>query len=151
VPPDATDETIVVAQTSGELPANLVVRVASRLAAVERSGRKLGRAILLVGERRDSQVDASRRLMTRAFLSHMLVSGGELVIDADGAEADVRHEVLSLVEELLEEFEQRAVPIRLQFRSEPPRVRRPSGVYPVADTSRGTGVTGTRTVRAALR
>ena len=125
------------AQASNELPANLVIRVAARIAAVERSERKIGRAILLVGERRDVQVSGSRWLMTRAFLSHMLSSGGgELVIDAYGAEADVRHDLLALVEGLLEEFEQGGVPIRLQFRREPPPVSRPSGVYAVPDNGK---------------
>jgi hypothetical protein len=135
VPPDAREETIVVAQTSGELPANLVTRVASRIASIERSGRTIGQAIVLLDNRHDAQVGASRWSMARALLSHLLVSGGsELVLDADGAEVNVRHELLSIVEALLEEFEQGRVPIRLQFRREPPRAVRPSGIYAVPET-----------------
>lgn len=130
VPPDAGEETIVIAQTEGEAPASLFLRVASRIASVERSQRSIGRAVLLVAARRDAHVSGSRRQMTHAFLSHMHQSGdGELIVDADHAEVHLRDELLSLVEGLLEEFEQGSVPIRLQFRREPPRASRPSGIY----------------------
>jgi len=137
VPPDDGEETLVIAQTSGELPANLVIRVASRIGALERSGRKIGRAILLVGNRQDAQVAAARWVIARALLSHLLARGGsELVLDADRAEGAVRNELLSLVEGLLERVEPSGVPIRLQFRRAPPRPARPSGIYPVPDAGR---------------
>jgi hypothetical protein len=136
VPPDASEETIVIAQTEGEAPASLALRVASRIASVERSRRRIGRAVLLVAERRDAHVSRSRRLMTHACLSHMHQNGdGELIVDADRAEAEVRDDLLSLVEGLLEEFEQGSVPIRLQFRRAPPRAGRPNGIYAVPSSA----------------
>jgi len=137
VPPDDGDETIVVAQNEGELPASLVTRVASRISAIEGSRRTIGRAIVLVEGRHDAQASGARWLMARALLSHLLLGGGsELVLDADGATADLRHQLLSLVESLLEEFEQSSVPVRLQFRRDPP-VSRPSGVYPIPSANPG--------------
>lgn len=137
ITPDGGEETVVVAQWGGEPPASLIIRVAARIGALERSGKKVGRAILLVGERRDDQAIAARRLVARALLSHLLSSNGtELVLDAVGARADARHELLSEVEAMLEELERPSVPIRLQFRRERAPFQE-SGIYPITRAVEG--------------
>jgi hypothetical protein len=129
VAPDGGEETVVVTQWTGEPPSSLIIRVAARIVAIERSGKKVDRAVLLVGQQRDQRTIAARREVARALLSHLdASSGAELVLDAVGVPADFRHELLSEVEALLEELEQPSVPIRLQFRHERAAVRE-SGVY----------------------
>jgi hypothetical protein len=135
VTPDGGEETVVVTQWSGEPPESLIVRVAARIVALERSGKRVDRAILLVGHERDQHVIAARRLVARALLSHLhSSSGSELVLDAVGAPASVRHALLAEVEALLEESEAPSVPIRLQFRYARPASRE-SGVYSVPDAN----------------
>jgi hypothetical protein len=137
VAPDGGDETVVVTQWSGEPPESLIGRVAARIVALERSGKKVDRAILLIGQKRNPHTIAARRLVARALLSHLHSSSGtELVLDAVGAPANVRHELLSEVESLIEESERPSVPIRLQFRHE----RAPSGdsgIYSTPSASEG--------------
>jgi hypothetical protein len=53
------------------------------------------------------------------------------VFGAEGAAADLRYELLSQVQSLIEEFPQTSVPIRLQFNSGPARRPRPSGIHPI--------------------
>jgi hypothetical protein len=135
VVPDGGEETVVVAQWRDEPPASLLLRVAARMGAIERSGRKVGQATLLVGEQRGGQTIAARRTIARALFSQLLSSGGtELVLDAVGAPVDIRHQLLTEVEGLLEEFERPSASVRLQFRPDlrPDReAPRPSGIYPV--------------------
>ena len=139
VAPDGGDETVVVAQWRGETPASLIARVAARVVALERSGKKVRQAVLLVGAHQNDQALAGRLQIARALLSRLLSSNGnELVLDAIGAPAAVRHELLSEVEALLDEFERPNVAIRLQFRRERPREQ--SGIHsapgPVRDSRR---------------
>ena len=130
VPPDEGEESIVVAQASGELPATLALAVTGRIAALERSSRNIERAVVLIGPDCGVQVCAARWLVARALLTHMVVSGsGELVLAAPGAGVDVRQDLLSLVEALLGEHERSAVPIRLQLREDAPRPARTSGIH----------------------
>lgn len=138
VPRDEGDETIVVVQSGGESPVALMMRVAARIAVIERSEKKVGQAIVLVGNRHDTQEASARWLIARACLSHLHSNAGtELVLDALGAEPEVRHELLALVETLLEKNKQRSIPIRLQFRKEAPSVGQRSGVYPGVTASDG--------------
>jgi hypothetical protein len=130
---DNLEEEIVLAQSDGELPVSLMLRVGSAIGALEQAQRSLGRAVLVVGRRGGAQVSAARVLIARTLLSHMAARGtGELSIVASGVEAEVRHELMSLVEELLGEHEQCSVPIRLRIEGDPTRSTRASGIHRIA-------------------
>jgi hypothetical protein len=132
VPSGDAEAMVVLAQASGELPATLALRVADRVAATERSSLHIGRAVILIGNERGAQVFAARSMVAHTLLSHMVLSGaGELVLAAPGVGVDIRQDLLALVEGLVGEHEQSAVPIRLLLREDAPRLARTSGIHRV--------------------
>jgi hypothetical protein len=143
VPSGDGDETIVLGQARGEPPASLALAVAKRIAGIERSARSIAHAVIRVGSGVETQVSAARGLVARTLMSHMVAAGcGELMLVGDGADHDVRDELLLLVEALLGEHQQSSVPIRLQFREGAPGVARASGIHPVPDLVDATRAAG---------
>ena len=132
---DGRDETTVVAQGADEAPVELHFRVTGRIAVIERGGRSVDRAMVAIASKLDAQSQAAREVTARALHAHMTAAGsGELVLAAHGANAELRHELLSLVETLITEHERSPVTIRLQFHADRPRLARASGVRPAVHT-----------------
>jgi hypothetical protein len=132
VPPNGSDETVVVAQARDEAPAAFALRLGTRLAASGDANEPVNPAILVVATAGGQQAVAARRLAAAEVLSHMAARGhGEFVIAATRAEPALRDELLGLIESLLEDFSQSGVVIRLQFRCDLPREEHRSGIHPV--------------------
>jgi len=130
LPPPGVDETVIVAQALGEQSSTFAVRAVEHVAAIERSGRVIAPAVLVPVSSLDRRLLAARAFVARALLTHMAASGsGELVLVAPGLDAAARAELLSLRESLLEEYANRGVTIRLQFRqpAAQPEVSRDAG------------------------
>jgi hypothetical protein len=135
---DGRDETTVVAQGADEAPVELPFRVMGRLAVIERGGGSVDRAVVAIASKLDAQSRAAREVVARALHAHMTAAGsGELVLAAHGANAELRHELLSLVETLVCEHDRSSVTIRLQFRADGPRLARASGMRPVVRDTEG--------------
>lgn len=78
---DGFDETIVVTQTAGELPAVFAQRVMARVAGVEPAQRRLESLSLLLGDRQDRASIVARRLIVLGLAAHP----ASHVRDRDGA------------------------------------------------------------------
>ena len=137
VSPDDGEETVVVVQSHGELPLKLAERVVRRIAAIERSARRIGQTIVLLAARLDEQSMAARYLLARALLAHVGAAGpADLMLAVSGdAELALRHGLLALVETLVTEPGSRTVSIRIRFGTGRVRSVAPiceSGVWPRA-------------------
>jgi hypothetical protein len=116
-------ETTLILQGAGEPPVELPFRVMGRLAVLARANQTVGRAVLVIAPNRDAQSQAARELTCHALIAHMEGQGyGELVLAAPGAETQLRHDLMTLVEGLLCGHEGSSVMIRLEFHSEAPQV-----------------------------
>jgi hypothetical protein len=118
--PDGGDETVVVRQDDGEASARWAQRVIGRIAAFERSGRRIAQCLVLLAARLDRQSMASRELVLRALLQRSAATGPSsivLVADADGAGAEQRHELLTLIETLTSEAKGGSTSILVRFAS----------------------------------
>lgn len=117
--PEECEETVVVHQSDGELPVELARRIVGRIGTLERSGRGIGRAVVLMASRNDDQSMAARHLLARALIIHAHVApagAGELIFAVgDGADVDLRYELMALVEALIGEPGGSPMPIRLRF------------------------------------
>ena len=119
---DASDETVVVAQGAGEDPVELPFRVMGRIALIERAGRSIERAVVVMAPKLEPQSQAARALIARTLHAHMRARGpGELVLAAHGVQAELRLELLTLVETLLSEHESSVI-IRLRFHDDGSRL-----------------------------
>ena len=115
--PDGRDETVVVAQLRGEAIAEGVRRTISRIASLERSGRAIDSAVLLLSAERSAERLASRQIVTRALFAHMAEHRqGELVISAEDVDADVEDELFALAASLDQEFPRAGVDLKLRVR-----------------------------------
>lgn len=132
---DGRDETTVVAQGANEAPIELPFRVMGRIGVIERGGRSVDRAVVAIASKLDAQSQAARAVTARALHAHMTAAGsGELILAAHGANAELRDELLSLVETLVTEHERSPVTIRLQFYADRPRLTRARGVRDTVHT-----------------
>lgn len=116
---NASEDTMVIRQSSEESPAELAVRAIRRIASIERSGQGVAKAVVLLAPRVDQQAMAARQLIARALLVHArIVPGGssELVL-AVGSRTDpaLRHRLMALVEALVGEPEACSMAIRIRF------------------------------------
>lgn len=131
---DDFDETVVVTQTSGELPAVFAQRVMARVAGIERSRRHFESLTLLAGDRNDRASKAARRLIVLGLAAHARAHEGvcELLVGASPKVGpDARDELLGLVEEVLAASHGRHLPVRLVFGTESPQEAAcPSGIFP---------------------
>jgi hypothetical protein len=114
--PDGRDETVVLAQLRGEPPADAVRRALARIASIERSGRTIESAVLLVAPWSDAELIASRSLVTRALVAHMAASRrGELVISAEDADESAYGDLNDLADALRAESLRSGVDVRLRL------------------------------------
>lgn len=112
------DETIVIAQMQGELPAEFAARVSERLAVLERVGKDFESKVLLIGNRHDQEASGSRREiiagLSRRDRARCGTSELTLMIDHDSG-ADQRAELLALAEAAMALPNAELMPIRLRF------------------------------------
>jgi hypothetical protein len=135
---DGFDETIVVTQTAGELPAVFAQRVMARVAGVERAHRRLESLSLLMGDRQDRASIAARRLIVLGLAAHARAHGGasELLLKASAkASTEARAELLGLVEEVMTTSNGQPVPVRLVFDDQRPTAETRSGIFPAVSMS----------------
>lgn len=114
------DQTLVVAQMPGELPAAFASRALHRIAVLERSGRGVSSATILAGRAHNGGVAAARRLIALALAEHVGGSAGPtaLMIHAAAATGDAaRRQLLGLVDEVLCSSQGHSVPVKLRFGS----------------------------------
>jgi|SRR6478752_3840824 len=138
------DQTIVIAQMQGELPALFAQRTLERLASVERSGRRLEAATLLTGDRHDPASSAARRLIAMGLSASARAHGpghvAKLTLYAPPKFCSQQcAELLGLAEEVTALGQGEHVPVRVRFDEESPAPsRRRSGFFPAprAPTSR---------------
>jgi hypothetical protein len=139
------DQTLVMAQMHGELPALFAQRTLERLASIERSGRRLEAATLLTGDQHDSASNAARRLiamgLSASAQAHHAGHPVELTLcAARGSSPAHRAELLSLAEEVMALSGGEHVPVRVRFdEAKAPPPRRQSGIFSaiVVKPSRG--------------
>jgi hypothetical protein len=114
---DAFDETVVIAQTQDESAHAFAERAVLRIAAAERAGRRFDSTLLLAGDQREQGSQAARRAIARSMAAHARAHGrSELVLETTAAPTTaLRHELLSLVEELVSGSEGQSTPVRLRF------------------------------------
>jgi len=133
--PNGPDETVLVAQWRNEPPEQFARRVLMRLATCERSGEPMTLAMLVVARELDPSVAWARASLVRALVSYVAASGsGELVLVATEAQPALRHELLAMVESLLEEHPESHVSMRLQFHVERPSASDQSGIHAIPGT-----------------
>jgi hypothetical protein len=128
------DETVVITQTAGELPAVFAQRVMARIAGIERSRRHFDSLTILTGDRRDWASKAARRLIVLGLAAHARAHGGasELLLHASlKAGPEARAELLGLTEEVLAQTKGAPLPVRLVFGPARPAEPAPrSGIFP---------------------
>lgn len=118
---DTSDETALVAQGADDDPVELPFRIMGRIALIERAGRSIDCAVVVMAPTLEPRSRAARELIARTLHAHLRARGpGELVLAAPRAQADQRLELLTLVEALLNEHES-SVTIRVQFHDDRPR------------------------------
>jgi hypothetical protein len=128
----AFDETMVIAQMQGEPAEVFAERAVERIAAAERAGRRFDSSLLLVGDQQEPGSQAARLAIARSMAAHARAHGqSELILETTATpKAALRHELVSLVEELLAGSEGQSVPVRLRFTATPlPNSPPKSGVF----------------------
>lgn len=131
------EEMVVIAQGREESPLDLVLRVIHRLSSLEQGRRHVVNAVIRVAPRTDKQTNAARDLLARALLTHSAVAGTtELVFHASTAlDPAHRHQLLELVEQLIQESVTGSNAIRVQFGDVRPSIAPESGVMAIARTT----------------
>lgn len=123
-------ELVVVAQDRITLT-DLVLRVSRTLVSFEQRGRRLERAILVVGGQSDASAHAARCLIARSLAAHLATAAkGELeIVSHKGNEASRRHELLALAGILTSEAPSH-LSVSVRFETPKGENALPSGVYP---------------------
>lgn len=128
------DETIVIAQWQGELPAAFAQRTIARAASVERSGRHFESVSILMSRYHDAGLNAARRRVVLSLLGHTQSDRNgraELVLQAPAESGDqARRQLLELVGDVVESSAVAPVPVRLRFGAPKPGSQSRSGVFP---------------------
>lgn len=109
-PQGLNEDTVVLQQSATDLPATAALKVIHRLSALQRSGRKIGRSLLLVAPDIDAKRMAARHLVACALCS----VSAEVVIATDAnASVGIRTQLARLVTELTGENGHQNVPVTL--------------------------------------
>lgn len=109
-PHDLNGDTVVLQQSADDVPATAALKIIHRLATLRRSGRKIGRSLLLVAPDIDAKRMAARHLVACALCS----VSAEVVIATDAnASAGIRTQLARLVVELTGEDGHQNVPVTL--------------------------------------
>lgn len=104
------EDTVVLQQSAADVPATAALKVIHRLAVLQRSGRKIGRSLLLVAPDIDAKRMAARHLVACALCS----VSAEVVIATDAnASVGIRTQLARLVLELTGEHGHQNVPVTL--------------------------------------
>lgn len=114
----ATDgESVTVLVQDHDSAHRLAVRTMRRLASVERTGKRLTQAVVVVGSDKDASALAARCVLVRVLLAHLVRAGaGEVVLTAGGdTDSELRHQLLALAGTLAGEVGSSGVAIRVRF------------------------------------
>jgi len=114
------EELVVLRQSVGDSPVDLIVRATALISDLERAGKHVGRATIAIAPLLDPQLTAARRMLGLSILSHVHACGqsSELVLAVDDhAGPDLRREVTALAESLVAHPGSRHAPIRVRFAS----------------------------------
>ena len=113
---DAAMEVVVLVQAEGEASLELEARALRRLTQMERNDRAVREAVIAAG----AASAASRARLSHALYAHMASHGsGELVLAADDARDELRHELMDLAEALTHGLSPANVGVRVLFAPEP--------------------------------
>jgi hypothetical protein len=131
---------VAIAQTADERPVDFALRAIERIARLERKGRWAAEVTLAVGQNDGDSLLATRALVARALLQHLMnTRESVLVLHADrGANDGSRHELMALAGTLTTELVGSSVMVRVRFteseRDDQSGVRwtRPEPAQPVA-------------------
>lgn len=109
------DELCVFVPSGSGSPGDLALRTLRHIAAVERSGQRIVRAVIGAGPRSCGQVLAARTLMARAVIAHQCsVGAGELIFTCTaGPGSRVQHELLALAGTLTSELGTSRIAVRV--------------------------------------
>lgn len=117
VSPDGTEQTVVVAQSGGEPPAEFAQRAVRRILVLEQSLRSIEQTIVLLAPRFDREATAARLLLARALMTHSAATNAgasELVLSPSmslGSDGD--QGLLSLIDVLIGEPGSCSLPVRV--------------------------------------
>lgn len=116
---ESDEGAIVVWGNAEEGPTALFLRVLRRMANLEYQGKCLQRALFVMANRCEAYSLAERRLVALAMLAHLSrgTGDGTLTLAVSDATAEVREELLALLDALLSEPAARKVSIFLHFGS----------------------------------
>lgn len=112
------DETIVIAQLYGESPADFAQRFAERLAQLERVGRHLQSAVVLISRSNELEARVARRRIIALFATHARTFGAlselTLMTDRDSG-AEHQAELFGLAEAVTALPSAELMPVRVCF------------------------------------
>ena len=118
-PPDGDDQTLFIAQTGGERPADFARRAIRRISALEQGQQSVIRTILLLAPRFDAAAMGARVSLAHALVEHSaaMASGpSQLLLCAGGdLHQDLQAKVLGLVNTLGGKPGGGCLPISVQF------------------------------------
>jgi hypothetical protein len=121
VPPDGSEQTLVLAPSPGESPLVLSTRAIRRMMALEQSKRTIRSVIMILAHRFDREAMNARLLLARRLTAHAAPrrTCSELVLCADDERRPgFRTGLLRLVEALMAQPGSDALAIRIRFASE---------------------------------
>jgi hypothetical protein len=117
--PADDDQTLFIAQTGGERPADFARRASRRIWALEQGQQSVVRATLLLAPRFDAEAMEARASLARTLVEHsaaMALGPSELLLCAGGdLHADLQAKVLALVDALTGAPSGGSLPISVQF------------------------------------
>jgi hypothetical protein len=117
--PTDDDQTLFIAQTGGERPADFARRARRRIRALEQDQQSVVRAILLLAPRFDAEAMEARASLARTLVEHSVAMASgppELLLCAGGdLHADLQAKVLALVDALTGAPSGGSLPVSVQF------------------------------------
>lgn len=126
------DETVAIAQLSGEEPDEFAERCLQRIAAAERSGHAFHAAMLFTSKHHDAALASARQLIALGVAEHaerVSQLNELLVVTAPNAEPALREELLELADDLLLCDERRPLSVRICFTEPQQPIEQDSGVF----------------------
>lgn len=116
--PGDFDETIVIAQLQGEVPAAFAERVEARLTNLERLRKCAESAVMLLGSSHAAAATAARRTLLGSLARHVRARGDAaevLLITSPDVSSEHRAGLLALADAMLALPSSERVPIKVQF------------------------------------
>jgi hypothetical protein len=126
------DETVAIAQLTGEEPDEFAERCLQRIASAERANHCFHAVILFTSKHHTPELASARRLIALGVAEHaesMRQLNELMVVTAPTAEPELRDELLDLVDDLLLCNERRPLSVRICFSEPQPQAELDSGVF----------------------